>query len=374
MINDILDFSQISNGKLRLNPVCFKLDEIIGDISKLIKFQAKKKGLCFTIENKFPPETALEVKSDPNRLKQVILNLLGNSLKFTQKGFIKITMEPAQTEEIRERGGAHPTVKISVSDSGCGIKPEDIGKLFRLFGKLESSEAKKTNEAGIGLGLAISQNLVKCLNQNKSNEEIKVISEYQKGSTFYFNLYPMTDFENDFEDMEITKNFDFFYNTDEGGKNHPPEFVLTPNEIIIPNFQRKNKHYQVLLVDDDLINMMVLTKYFSTFDDCKYDTAYNGLEALNLVKSQAKAGVYYDVILMDCNMPIMDGFEATREILNLVKAGIIQNIAIIASTANASQLDFENCFRNGMVDYLSKPYSRNQLRKILDKNLAITKI
>ena len=180
MINDILDLTQITNGKLRLNIINFNVADCIKDLSKLIKFQAKRKGLQFEFHNKLDPKRQM-INSDPNRLKQIILNLLGNALKFTEKGAVTIVLEKALQGEVTN----------SVKDSGCGIKKEDIPRLFNLFGKLESKESLKVNQAGIGLGLAISQSLTKLLNMNRPGAEITVQSEFGKGSVFAFDLYDM---------------------------------------------------------------------------------------------------------------------------------------------------------------------------------------
>jgi signal transduction histidine kinase len=177
VINDILDYSQISNGKIRLNCESFSIWETMKDVTKLIKFQAKEKGLDFKLENHIEVKEEKRqylVDSDPNRLKQVLLNLLGNALKFTSQGSIRVILESEPDRYI-----------IKVIDTGMGIKEEDQKKLFKLFGKLEDEKSMEVNKSGVGLGLAISQSLVKILNNNHEDAEIKVISEINKGSCFY---------------------------------------------------------------------------------------------------------------------------------------------------------------------------------------------
>jgi CheY-like chemotaxis protein len=360
MINDILDLTQINNGKLRLNSVVFPLVDVINDVTKLIKFQAKQKGLLLTFENHFPRSSfPVNFSSDPNRLKQIILNLLGNALKFTEKGQIKIIIEPPSQDLESKRKIFHKenkiieaSVIITVQDTGCGIKEEDQIHLFQLFGKLESSESKRVNQAGIGLGLAISQNLVRFLTNNK--EEIKVKSEIGKGSSFSFTLHSITN-QND----EINEEDEEFFGTDE-----PPTMKCRTFSFRKLSLMKKRK--RILLVDDDQINILVLINFFKTFEDCDYDLAFNGLQAVDIVKQKAREKLFYDIILMDCNMPVMDGFEATRNILQMVEKSEIPLVAIIASTANASPHDYENCFKMGMVDYIAKPFLKAQLRAKID--------
>jgi CheY-like chemotaxis protein len=392
--------SQITNGKLRLNSTCFSVMEILREVSKLIKFQAKRKGVKFELINRFPADRQrIYLNSDPNRLKQIILNLLGNALKFTEQGSIKLIVEPAEYIPASAIYGNQTPVMFTVEDTGCGIKESDVSKLFQLFGKLENSDSKRVNQTGIGLGLAISQNLVKCLNQFVAPEEIQVQSVLGKGSRFYFVLHPMIDtvietqsdqmmifrgdsvdeFEEGSRSKEprsmnrwdlVNKNSTvgnsadlFTYNNDIFNSNHLPSLE---NSLL---FKPPEKTKRVLLVDDDQINILVLSRFFNTFEDCVYDLAFNGQQAVDKVKSRAMENLFYDIIFMDCNMPVMDGFEATRNILELVKNNEIPKVPIVASTANASPLDYEKCFKNGMVDYISKPFSKAQVRVKIDSCL-----
>ena len=154
----------------------------------MIKFQAKAKGLFFELKrgkNQREDFKSMRFNSDPNRLKQVILNLLGNALKFTEKGGITISVETYSYNP--------EAILISVEDTGLGIKQEDIPRLFKLFGKLDDKSRKKMNESGVGLGLALSQSLVKLLNMGRKDALIKVESELGKGSRFFFPLFPMNE-------------------------------------------------------------------------------------------------------------------------------------------------------------------------------------
>ena len=129
------------------------------------------------------------------------------------------------------------------------------------------------------------------------------------------------------------------------------------------------KKHRILIVDDDQINIMVLSRYVESYGDFEFETAFNGKQAVEIVTSNAERGLFFDIILMDCNMPVMDGFQATRLILELSKKNIISKVSIIASTANASPEDFAKCHENGMVDVLFKPYGKHVLRSKLEKYL-----
>jgi CheY-like chemotaxis protein len=383
MINDILDLTQITNGKLRLNPTDFSVVDVVKDVSKLIKFQAKRKKISFQFENRFPLEQQISLRSDPNRLKQIILNLLGNALKFTEYGFMRVIIEPAPASLVSfeglQEGNAMEkennnynraskgcsAVRFIVEDSGCGIKEHDIPKLFQLFGKLDNFDSQRINQTGIGLGLAISQNLVRCMNDNLPGAEITVTSNWGVGSQFLFDLYPMKSNNEQEGHKTLLVSDDVDVETDEGERIRDPlRFDCKKGVKSVDD--RKVIPKKILLVDDDQINILVLGKYFSTFNDCIYDMAFNGQQALDMVKTRAEEKHFYDIIFMDCNMPVMDGFEATRRILDMVKNFEIPNVPIVASTANASPLDYENCFKNGMVDYISKPFGKNQLRAKID--------
>jgi CheY-like chemotaxis protein len=369
MINDFLDFTQISNGKLSLNPELFSPETMLLDISKLIKFQAKRKGLTFHIENRFPDRQQCLLRSDPNRIKQIILNLLGNSLKFTQNGYIRIIIEPINVNEIICDQKFGLPVKFSVQDTGLGIKPEDRSHLFQLFGKLKNKDNQRLNQTGVGLGLTISQNLVKALNNNLPEYSISVDSEYGKGSTFSFIIMP---FKNDYqeEDCMCITSVSIENGVYMSHKEINNDVRKIRESITIKknkNLRKDNQSIRLLIVDDDQINILVLTSFLKSFQDCNFDVAFNGLEAIQKVIENGKIEKFYDLILMDCNMPVMDGFEATKVILDMVQKGEIPKLFIIAITANSSPADNKKCFDCGMIDFLSKPFTKLQIREKIDR-------
>jgi CheY-like chemotaxis protein len=366
MINDILDMSQIDSGNLRLNLTQFSVSECVKHVSKLIRFQVKRKGLSFSVENlSSHRDKVLSVTSDAVRLKQILFNLIGNALKFTTKGRIRILYGRAQDLNLWEDLG-EKTVVFKVEDSGAGIKEANLPKLFKLFGKLEEEKESKVNQTGIGLGLSISQNLVKRLNKFQPEAEIQVKTKYKEGSCFYFPLIS--------HDKTCDSSV-FILDTDERGPEDTPRIIRNLsrmdesecNTITESWFQSKRR--RILIVDDDQINILVATQYIKNFGNYDHSVAFNGLEALELVKAKAKEGFFYDLVLMDCNMPIMDGYQSTRMIMTMVREKQIPPLGIIAATANASPQDREDCFKAGMIDFLTKPFHSSELKNTLDAAL-----
>lgn len=375
MINDLLDLSQISKGTLSLHPVKFNVEELTRDVVKLIKFQAKRKGVRVEILNKIQAHHTLF--SDPNRIKQVLLNLLSNALKFTQEGAIKVHIEQLgeksegtivmdKKELLEKRQIGSRAVKFSVEDSGSGIKPDDIPKLFKLFGMIRNEESKKVNKSGVGLGLAISQKLVRILNNKREGGEITVKSELGKGSIFSFIINPFEEKRHEINHTKhsLQENESFFSEKNHNfrGPHHFPNLKLN---FKTPSMSSAKKN--ILIVDDDQINIMVLSKFIETFRDCEFSVAFNGKEAIDIVLKNAKKEVFFDLIFMDCNMPIMDGFEATSTLLKMVSSKEIPTLNIIASTANTSQADNDKCYNYGMVDIICKPFTKKMLREKIEQ-------
>ena len=369
MINDILDFSQISNGKLSLHPQNFNLMKLIKETKKLIKFQAKKKGLNLILESNINEDTV--IFNDPNRLKQVLFNLLGNSLKFTLKGHIKVSV----FEKISgfESTGDSP-IMISVEDTGIGIKKEDLSQLFSRFGKINFKGCDKINPSGAGLGLSISQGLVRELNENRLDAEIRVESEYGVGTKFSFPLYSQGNLE---EQQKMEENKGKLENKIPSSRKFPLQEDSTHDIPLIQSITPKNKRIldkkiSVLIVDDDQINILVASRNFEAIQGFLITTAFDGQEAINLVTNHASKGQFFDIILMDCNMPIMDGFEATQKIQQLIAESVLRPLPIIGVSANSAIADIKKCFDCGMTDYLIKPYKREELKHKINLHLKIT--
>jgi len=318
LINDILDFSKIEAGKINFINKDFRLDKPVKEIYDILSRRAEQKGLLLylDLDKKLP----VYVNGDEYRFKQVVLNLVNNAIKFTEEGHIKISLENGDINE-----GRH-TIKVSVEDTGAGIPEAKKKELFKSFSQLDSSSTKQ--HEGTGLGLAISKLLT-----NMMKGEIGVESEPGKGSTFWF-----------------TVSFK---------KGTPPRKAQT--DRVVPQSKKlKSKKISVLVVEDNLINQKI-SSFSLKKAGMAVTIANNGQEALEMFKKQS-----FNVILMDIQMPVMDGYEATGEIRKIEKS-LNTHTPIIALTANAMQGDAEKCLAAGMDNYLSKPFKIDKLIGILNQ-------
>lgn len=308
IINDILDFSKMEAGKLTTEKVNFDIKELIADLVKIHSVNATKKGieLSYRLSSTVPQY----LMGDPNRLRQVLNNLVSNAIKFTKEGEVYIA--------VKKSGGSKDSLELrfSVSDTGMGIAQEDMGKLFKTFSQLDGSFTKK--HGGTGLGLVISKQLVEIL-----GGKLWVESEIGKGSTFYFTLT--------FKEVSKTDR----------------------KPVQLPRIDKTLNALTVLLVEDDSISRKVIEGMLNEKGHF-VDIAKNGLESVE------KAGQKnYDVILMDIQMPKMDGVEATRRIREL--EGTKRHTPIIAVTAYALYGDREKFLSIGIDEYISKPVQMDEL-------------
>ncbi|MBL4711462.1 MAG: response regulator [Gammaproteobacteria bacterium] len=321
ILNDILDLSKIEAGKLNFESIAFDLRLIIKDIVTLYTLKAEQQGVVMVqaIESSVPAYLV----GDPTRVRQVIVNLVSNALKFTQQGEVTIKAELVGTN------AENVNVKITVSDTGIGIPQQALKTLFNAFTQADGSTTRKYG--GTGLGLAIVSQLVEMM-----QGELGVESSEGKGSQFWF----------------IAK----FKCTDEIPKTSSTEVAAN-----------KSLHLdaQVLLVEDNPINQMVAQKLLEKIG-LKPVLANNGVEAMKCLTEQT-----FDLVLMDCQMPEMDGFDATRAIRKLeIKAINKYELPIIAMTANVMSGDRERCLDVGMDDYIAKPIQREKLASVLSKWLS----
>ena len=329
LINDILDYSKIEAGKLKLGAVSFQLRSLIEDLKDMLLINIKEREIDFDI--RIDNSVTDKLIGDPRRIKQILLNLVGNSLKFTLKGFIKI-----EIYQISEHNN-EITLYFKIIDSGIGISEEEKEKLFRSFSQVDTSTTRKYG--GTGLGLAISKELVSMM-----DGEIGVISEKDKGSTFWFTIKLshnrlLLDMNN--EEAEILG----WGNTE-------------PNEN-----KKESKAVHILVAEDNKINQLVAMNFLEKLG-YDADLVENGKEAVEACKTK-----HYDLILMDQMMPVMDGIEATREIRKNDETLSGSDILIIALTANAMRGDRELLLDSGMDDYISKPVLLKDVKAVLEKNL-----
>lgn len=322
LINDILDFSKIEAGKLDLEDIPFDLTKLISDFVQTFIYRAQEKDIQVNLDlTQIQNNT---VMGDPSRVIQVLNNLCGNALKFTHEGQISVTA--VQKNDY---------VTIAIKDSGIGIDKEKIDTLFTKFTQADGSTTRKYG--GTGLGLSISKQLCEMMNGG-----IWVESKAGEGSTFSFKVQlPTTN-----EDIQSASSI--------SNQESKPVTGMQPTPI-----SQENRPL-LLLVEDNLINQEVAK---GIIEDLGYDidTADNGQEALEKLSKSHD----YLLVLMDCQMPIMDGYQATGEIRSGQAGSENQNIPIIAMTANAMKGDKEKCLAAGMDGYLSKPLDITNLEQTL---------
>ncbi len=340
IINDILDFSKIEAGKLDIEAVDFSLSRVVDGVISLLAPKAQEKQLSLT--SQIDPALAIPLRGDSTRLRQILLNLVGNAIKFTGQGSVAVRVMLAQKNSSVET--RH--VRFEVQDSGIGISPAGQSRLFQSFSQADSSTTRKFG--GTGLGLAISKQLVTLM-----RGEIGVISEEGHGATFWFEL-PLeigaaavpddtaAPPAGEITDIAATESGE----RDSASRSGKLREALTQGRL-------------VLLVEDNLTNQKLTQRLLQRLG---YET--------HIVADGQQAVAAFDTlpfaaILMDCQMPVMDGFEATTLIRKAEAVEGRPRMPIIAMTANAMQGDRERCLAIGMDDYLSKPIKPEQLRDIL---------
>jgi PAS domain S-box-containing protein len=334
IINDILDFSKIESGHLELEQQPFNLQTCLHESLGLVAAQAAKKGILLSY--KISPNTPSYFNGDVTRFRQIVVNLLSNAVKFTEKGEVIISCQWTEQNELM----------LSVKDTGLGIRPEQISRLFQSFSQLDASTTRKFG--GTGLGLAITKRLVEMM-----GGRIWVESEGipGKGTTFYFvvNIPPNQEFEiqNAETSIEFSPSGSFSPLAESANRS--------PN-----NIQTRPLH--ILLAEDNATNQQVLQLLLQHLG-YQADLAGNGLEVLEALQRQ-----YYDIILMDVQMPEMDGLEATQKIRTQLPPNT--QPFIIALTANAMHGDREVCLAAGMNDYISKPVRLEELGRAIHRALG----
>ena len=310
LINDILDLSKIESGKVALEEIDFNMESLIGSVFKMLRSRVRKKAVELHLV--YPAELPRYFRGDPTRLRQVFLNLVSNAIKFTDKG--TITVSVAREKEV-DTGNARLTrLTFSIKDTGIGIPQEKQNEIFEAFSQADSSITRKYS--GSGLGLTITRSLLSLMGSS-----IAVKSEPGKGAEFLFSL---------------------------GLKpGHPTvETKITPVET------ETLKGNRILVVEDNSINQKLMGFLLGQLG-CVHEIAANGQDAVD------KVGKYeYDLILMDVQMPVMDGYEAAK---NIRESGCA--VPIIALTAHALKEDKEKCCAAGMNDFIAKPVEINELRQ-----------
>jgi signal transduction histidine kinase/DNA-binding response OmpR family regulator/HPt (histidine-containing phosphotransfer) domain-containing protein len=327
LLNDILDFEKIESGKMDLENINFDLKRLFRSVYTLMRGHAEAKGVKLELE--MDPQVPNWVYGDPTRLRQVLLNLINNGIKFTNKGSVYIRVRDL-TGESQDSSNKTHQIYFAVQDSGIGIAPSSQKNLFMPFAQADTSISRKYG--GTGLGLAICKRLIEAM-----GGAISISSKEGEGSTFFFTISML-------EGSEIN---------DGSTENMYPE-NSTQQKI-----QLKTS-LSVLVVDDNGINQKVVAGFVEKLG-CQSMTAGTGADALDL-----HARYPFDVILLDIELPDMNGIEVTKIIRNL-SVPSKSNIPIIAFTGNTQSDDIKNYLNNGMNDFLGKPIAFEQITEVLSK-------
>ena len=320
IINDILDISKIEAGMMTFEEHIFSVKEIFKSLEVMLMEKAKEKKLELSFN--CDPGVPNNLLGDPTRLTQIIINLAGNAIKFTRKGSIRVRVKVVMSKEDGVKEDGNTTLKFSVKDTGIGIPQDKLEQIFERFRQAESHITRKYG--GTGLGLSIAKQLVEL-----QGGTLTVKSEFNKGSLFSFRI----PFKKSMEFLPVHETPDKKYNI------------------------KELCNLNILLVEHNQLNVKLILSLFSEYN-LKLHVAENGSVGIEKLKENN-----YDIILMDMEMPVMNGYEAATLIRNELK----NDIPIIAMTAHAMAGEKERCLSLGMNDYISKPINANLLfEKIYD--------
>ena len=354
IINDILDFSKIEAGMLELEYIDFCLNDLLADVTALVNVRVREKGLSFFryVDGVVPPVLNGAVV----RLRQVLLNLVANAVKFTSRGSVSITV----SKVAEYPGGLH--LRFEVQDTGIGISLADAADLFQPFKQVDASTSRKYG--GTGLGLSISKRLVTLM-----SGQIGVTSAPNQGSTFWFEV-PLQVVDTVADGVAPADGLAVSEHVDEPATGLKPSLhaampdgVVPASAPVAPSLTDRVSDgvLNLLLVEDNAINMALAKALLGRMGH-HVTTAGNGQEAIDVLVKET-----FDAVLMDCQMPVLDGFEATRRIRS-GEAGVLQPaIRIVAMTANAMVGDKERCEACGMDDYVAKPINVGLLKAALSR-------
>ena len=318
LINDVLDFSKIEAGRLEIERTDTDVVKLVDEVIAGLASGARSKWLI--LEAHIAPEARTIARLDPTRVRQVLVNLVGNAIKFTEQGSVTVVVTKRTTT------AGLPCLRFDVMDTGVGVDPQVRDRIWYPFLQADLSTTRKYG--GSGLGLSISKQLVEMMGGSIDCE-----SQQGRGSTFWFEV-----------PFEVPQTVSL---------TTPPktdDAAVSRTSLLFPVGL-----YRVLVAEDNPVNQMVVVRMLELCG-VDVDVANNGVEALEKISSER-----YHLVLMDCAMPEMDGFEATRRVRKLTGTPTPASVPIVAVTANAMAGDRERCINAGMDDYLPKPISRAEL-------------
>lgn len=327
ILNDLLDFSKIEANRMQLESIPFNINELTEDVMRIVKYRAKVKKLDLNFH--IDKDVKNQFLGDPTRIKQILINLLSNAIKFTQQGHVILGIKPYLDESGCE------TLLITVNDTGIGISEIYQKNIFNRFAQADTSTTR--NYGGTGLGLAITKQLIELM-----GGKIWLESQVNVGSTFYVNL-PLKDTDLAPIATSMTSEYNNAVNT-------------------------SNLDSLTLLLVEDIATNRKIIRHFLQNTDMKVIEAVNGQEALDIY---IKNNCLFDVILMDQEMPVMDGLQATREIRNYEQENNVEPTPIIALSAHAFNQYKEELLNAGCNAFLSKPVKKNDLLTALENEISI---
>jgi len=326
IINDILDLSKIEAGKMAMETIDFSMSEVLDQVKQTLQHKAEEKGLqlIFDIDSQVPDV----LMGDPVRLNQILMNLAGNAIKFTEKGSVTIAIGSPKSEvrSLKSEAGSAATLKFSVTDTGIGIPEDKLQSVFESFSQSRTSDTRRFG--GTGLGLTISKQMVELMDGKISVESLE-----GSGTTFSFEIACQ---RGSVSRLNESKSADQIEGSILDG-------------------------LKILLADDNEYNRIVTSDTLRLKSKVEITEVTNGKEAVDILSQQD-----FDLVLMDVQMPIMDGYEATRHIRE--KFDPPKNeIPIIALTASVIRSDLDKCRAAGMNDYIPKPFKTSQLISVIAK-------
>ncbi len=348
IINDILDFSKVESGKLDIESVAFELDAVIQNMVNLVGQKLEAKGLALLLD--IAADVPRQLLGDPLRIGQILVNYVNNAAKFTHQGQVRVSVRATV------HAGHQVSLRFAVTDTGIGLKPEQMERLFQSFVQADASTTREYG--GSGLGLAISKSLARAM-----GGEVGVQSEFGQGSTFWFSVRLLLAGDTPHPEPAHPAN------TERAASDQAAAMALSRHALPSPTLSARALEAELariagarlLLVEDNELNQQVATELLRS-QHFVVEVADNGQKALEMVHAHQAQQRPFDLVLMDMQMPVMDGVTAARHLRESLDA---QTLPIVAMTANAMAADRQRCLQAGMNGFVTKPIDPDTLWRAL---------